>query len=285
MFVSGDTGSGFDFARFFEAVASFGYAGVEIAPFTIDTNAAGIPVSKRDEIRTSAEKFGLEITGLHWLLAKTEGGFYMTSPEPEIRKKTLAYFGELVRLCADLGGKVMVCGSPQQRSLLPGVTLDQANDYAYELFSELVPMLDKHGVVFAFEPLSLQETDFLTTAEETVRLIERIDAPGLVELHLDCKAMASEKLEIPDIIRNNKKHLVYFHVNDPNLRAPGFGDLDFEPILLALKEIGYEGWLSLEAFDMTPGAELMARESIQYLENILNKLAYNFPVDPKTFNA
>src|SRR5262245_38600940 len=101
-----------------------GYTGIEIAPFTLGTYAGDISTSQRDTVRRQAAAAGLEVVGLHWLLAKTEG-FYLTSPEAVIRKKTADYFGELVRLCRDLGGSIMVLGSPKQRNLLPGVTKAQ----------------------------------------------------------------------------------------------------------------------------------------------------------------
>jgi len=82
------------------------------------------------------------------------------------------------------------------------------------------------------------------------------------------KAMASEPLSIPEIIRRSARHLEHFHANDVNLQGPGFGDVDFVPIFRALKEIGYPGWVSVEAFDYAPGAERLARESIEFMQRI-----------------
>jgi sugar phosphate isomerase/epimerase len=204
--------------------------------------------------------------GLHWLLAKTEG-FHVAHPDPAVRRRTVAYLGDLARLCADLGGRVLVFGSPKQRSLLPGVSLTQATDHLEEVFSGLVPTLEATGTVVALEPLSPVETDVLTTAAEACRLIERIGSPH-VRLHLDVKAMASELLSIPEIIRGSARHLEHFHANDVNLQGPGFGDIDFVPIFQSLNEIGYPGWVSVEVFDYAPGAERLARESIEYMRRI-----------------
>jgi sugar phosphate isomerase/epimerase len=97
----------------FAFAAECGYTGVEVAPFTIATYVTEITPADRAEVRRAAEAAGLEIIGLHWLLARTEG-FHVTSPDPVQRRRTADYLGELARCCADLGGKLMVFGSPQQ---------------------------------------------------------------------------------------------------------------------------------------------------------------------------
>ena len=255
---------GFPFERVFDFVREVGYTGIEIAPFTVAEDARQITAAKRTEIRRQAERSGVEITGIHWLLAKTTG-YYLTSPDSAVRQATTDYFVELVQLCADLGGKFMVLGSPKQRSLLPGVSKEQAFAHAVEVLSSVLPILERCGVRIAVEPLTPQETDFLTTAAEVVELIEKIGAPEHIALHLDCKAMCSESTPIPELIRRNREHLIYFHLNDPNLLGPGFGDLKFEPIFAALKEIGYDGWASVEVFDYSPGPERLARESFEHV--------------------
>ena len=270
MFETWNTDQGFDFPRVFEYIKKCGYAGVEIAPFTIEKDAFLIPATRRVEIRHLAEKNDLTITGLHWLLARTEG-YYLTSPDPVVRQKTADYFLELIRLCADLGGHFMVLGSPMQRNILPGVTQDQAFDYAAEVLQKVVPMLEQCDVQIALEPLTPKETNFLTTAAEGVRLIEKIGVSSRVALHLDCKAMNSETIPIPELIRGNRDHMIYFHMNDPNLQGPGFGNLDFIPIMDALLEVGYEGWTSVEPFDYTPGVEVLAEKSFTYMKDCLEK--------------
>ena len=196
----------------------------------------------------------------------------MTTADADVRRKTTEYFGHLARFCADLGGKVMVCGSPQQRSLLPGISHDEAMKYAADVFSAAVPALEENDVIIALEPLAPSETDFMQTAADAVQLAEMIGSPQ-VRLHLDCKAMSSESTPIPDLIRQNRALLAHFHANDPNLQGPGFGDLDFIPVLQALGEIDYQGWVSVEVFDYEPGVERLASESIDCMRDCLDKLA------------
>ena len=258
------------FPKAFAKAKELGYEAIEFAPFTIDKNVYNITAEQRETVRDQVLDAGLEVTGLHWLLAFTEG-YYLTSPEADVRKKTTAYLEELARLCRDLTGSIMVLGSPFQRNLLPGVTLPEAMGYAADVIKGTVDTLAETGITLALEPLSPQEGDFLLTADEGAELCAMVDSPN-VRLHLDVKAMCSEATPIPDIIRKHKDLLHYFHANDANMRGPGMGDVDFMPILGALQEVGYDGWVSVEVFDYDPGVETLASDSIRYLQECLSKL-------------
>jgi sugar phosphate isomerase/epimerase len=126
-------------------------------------------------------------------------------------------------------------------------------------------------VILALEPLSPRTTTFLTTAAEAVELAERIDSPHC-KLLLDCLAMTSEAVPPADLIRRYAKWLVHFHANDPNRRGPGMGNLDFGPIFQALRDVDYRGWVSVEVFDVSPGAETIARESLTYMQKVVAAL-------------
>ena len=251
----------------FALAAECGYEGIEIAPFTIADNVTDISSEQRKRLRRQAEDAGLEIAGLHWLLARTQG-LHLTSPEAEVRRRTTEYLGALAGFCADLGGKMLVFGSPKQRNVLPGVGQEEAAEYAAEVIQSVLPTLEAADVVLAMEPLSPQVTNFLSTAAETVALVKRIGSPRC-RLILDCNAMATESKPAAELIRENGPWLVHFHANDPNQQGPGFGQLDFVPIFQALGEIGYRGWVSVEVFDYTPGPERLARESIEYMRKCL----------------
>jgi len=254
--------AGFQFAR------ECGYTGIEIAPFTLATYATDISPARRNEVRRQAADAGLEVIGLHWLLAKTEG-FYLTSPDAAVRRRTSEYLGELARLCRDLGGSLMVLGSPQQRNLLPGVSKPDAMRYAADCIAGAVAAFEETNVVLCVEPLAPAEVDFLLTASEGVELCEMVRSP-YCRLQLDVKAMSSESTPIPELIQKHRSLLHHFHANDPNRQGPGFGDVDFLPIFAALGEIDYQGWVSVEVFDYTPGVERLARESIEYMRRCIH---------------
>ncbi len=231
----------------FEHAKSVGYSGIEIAPFTLGKNVCSIDGDKRDEVRRLAEKYELEVVGLHWLLAKTEG-LHLTTSDVETRVRTGRYLNDLALLCADIGGKVMVFGSPQQRNLPEGTSRDEGLARAADVIRDVVPVLSAHGVILALEPLGPEEGNFLLTADDANELIERVGSE-FVKLHLDVKEMSTEAKPIPQIIAENKQQLVHFHANDPNRRGPGMGEVEFEPIFSALRDIEYDGWISVEVFD------------------------------------
>jgi sugar phosphate isomerase/epimerase len=257
------------FEQVCDFVKSIGYHGVEIAPFTLAPHVLKITPEQRRHIRRTAQRRGLEVVGIHWLLANvvSDAPLYMTHPDPKVRRNTSNYFVQLTKLCADLGGRIMVIGSPKQRNLMPGVTREQAMDYAKDVFTPCLALAARSGVTLAIEPLGPAETDFLNTAADGMELIRRVNHPNF-RLHLDVKAMSSEASPIAQIIKESARDLVHFHANDPNLLGPGMGEVKFEPIVAALKDAGYDGYLSVEVFDFKPGAQHIAQESIRYLKQV-----------------
>lgn len=268
--ICNETFQDWPFDKAFRFAKELGYTGLEIAPFTMNVNAYEISPAQRAEVRQQADAAELEIIGLHWLLAKTTG-YYLTTPDDAVRQKTADYIGELARLCRDLGGHLMVLGSPLQRNLLPGVSHEQAMELAADCLRRAMPTLAQCSITLAVEPLGPKDGNFLLTAAAGRQLCEMVASPQC-RLHLDCKAMASEDKPIPQLIRENADIMEHFHANDPNMRGPGMGDLDFVPIFRALQEVGYGGWVSVEVFDYSPGVEALASQSIAYMRKCLGRL-------------
>ncbi|MCG8653955.1 MAG: sugar phosphate isomerase/epimerase [Pirellulales bacterium] len=238
-----------------------GYTGWEVAPFMLTKDITSFDSEQRKAYRQQVESAGFEITGLHWLLAKTEG-LHLTTLDAQTRARTSDYLRHLARLCHDLGGRIMVLGSPQQRNVPPGQSMESAMENAAEVIRGAVDELEKLNVQIAIEPLGHEEGNFLNTAADARELQAMIDHPH-VQLHLDVKAMSDEPTAIPQIIRDNADAMIHFHANDPNRRGPGMGEVDFVPIFAALREVGYDGWVSVEVFDYSPGVEELVTASMR----------------------
>ncbi len=261
--ICNETFEGWDHAKICRTCAELGYKGLEIAPFTLAPRITDVTLDQRKKLRAEAESAGVEIIGLHWLLAKTEG-FHLTSPDATIRQRTAEYIVELAKACRDLGGDLMVFGSPAQRRIPEGATREQAIGWAVDTFRRSVNGVADAGVRLCLEPLAPAEADFIQTAAEACVILDQLNHPNFV-LHLDVKAMSSESISIPDLIRKHAPRLGHFHANDANRRGPGFGAVDFKPIFSALKEVKYPGWVSVEVFDYTPDPITIARESMRYM--------------------
>lgn len=254
------------FEKAFSYAREVGYTGIEIAPFTLASSATEVSAEQRKTVKQQIADAGLECVGLHWLLAKTEG-FYLTTPDEAVRRRTSDYLSELARLCRDLGGSIMVLGSPQQRNLLEGVSHEEAMNHAADVIRAAMPVLEDCGVTLALEPLGRGEGDFLNTAASGIALARLVDSPNC-RLHLDVKAMSDEGKPIPEIIRDSREWTAHFHANDPNLLGPGMGEVEFDPIFAALKETGYDGWVSVEVFRYEPGIETICESSLRYMREV-----------------
>ncbi len=259
---------GWDWRKVCECIGKHGYDGVEIAPFTLADDIRSLDEKDRMKIRSESDFAGLRIVGLHWLLV-SPAGLSCTSPLADIRKAASDYLLELTRLCFDLGGEIMVFGSPKQRT----IPMDGGRDLAVRRFCETilpsVLLAEKCGITICLEPLPKEETDFLNTLEEAAELIMRFDSPA-VKTILDVKSAGTEDHATPELIKHYSSIIKHVHANDCNRKGPGFGDTDFVPIFDALKDVNYNGWVSVEVFDYTPDPETIARESMRYMKESLH---------------
>ena len=256
-----------DIGRAIAYVKKIGYDGLEIAPFTLAQYVTDIATATRRDIAAKARENDLEILGIHWVLVGPDG-VHVNHPEKAVRDRTAQYLIDLAHFCGDIGGRVIIFGSPKQRSVDKSLTYDQAFDYTVETFRKALPTCADRGVTICMEPLTHLETNFCTSAEETVRLIETVNHPNF-RLLLDTKAMTFEKEGRPATIRKYAKHLAHYHANDENLNGPGWGGVDFGPIFQALRDAGYAGYVSVEVFKFDPGPEAIATKSLEYMKRFV----------------
>ena len=263
---------GWPIEKVFEYAAQLGYDGVEIAPFTLGDSVTQISPSRRRAICRAAKNSGVEIVGLHWLLVKPEG-LYINHPDEKIRLRTQKYIEALIHFCADLGGKVLVHGSPHQRTVQEGWKFDESWERAKETFQCCLETARRRNVIYCIEPLTRTDTNFINTVEEASRLVREIRHPNF-KMMLDCRSAAAEEKSITEsLIRGLDSRMIrHIHVNDANGKGPGFGNTRFGPILKTLVKNGYKGYISVEVFEFDLDPQTIASRSIGYLRGILEGL-------------
>src|SRR5262245_13117237 len=255
--------------RQLEFARKVGYDGLEIAPFTLSDDPHLLAASRRVEIRRAAQDAGIAVTGLHYLML-APAGLSITSADAAQRARAVDVMRRLCALAADLGATVLVHGSPAQRRLQPGREAE-GRKYGGECFAAVADAAAEAGVTYCIEPLAPPENQLITTVEEAAALVRAIDSPA-VRTMIDCSAAGRAETEaIPDLIRHwlPTGLIAHIHLNDPNRRGPGEGDLAFAPILAALAEAGYSGIAAVEPFIYEPDGPSCAARAIGYLRGAM----------------
>lgn len=248
-----------------ESIGKTGYAGIEIAPFTLADDPAAITPAQRTEYRRIMKNTGLEFVGLHWLMVSPKG-LHVTTPDTTLRSKSWQHIRTLIDLCSDLGpGGIMVFGSPQQRSTTGGLSRQEATRHYIDGLASVAPHAEQRGVTLLVEALPSAQSNVVTTLAEAVGIVDEIGSPAIRTM-FDTHNAADETEPHAALIDRYFDYIRHVHVNEMDGRHPGKGDYDFRAIFDVLKRRSYSRWVSLEAFDFTPGAEVIATESLRHLE-------------------
>ena len=250
-------------------VRSLGCDGLEVAPSKLWREPVDSSEDERIAFRKKAEGVGLKIIALHSLLyTRPDLGLFR---DKATESSTAEYMAKLAVLAADLGASVIVFGSPagRARGKLP---MDKACEMAAEFFAKPAAVAAENGVCIVIEPLSAEETDFINTAQDGLRLVQMINSPGF-GLHLDAKSVYAEGPDCESVFKKMSPHIRHFHINDPGLGEVGSRAAYHESFGKMLNAAGYSGYASIEMKTL-PDFRLAVRNSIaaankNYIEEAL----------------
>lgn len=254
-----------DFTDSCELLQRYGYHGIEIAPFTLFDDPGTFTSRRIGEIRRILEDHDLEFTGLHWLFLKPEG-LHITTPDETTRRRSWDHLKRLVDLAGQLGGGVLVLGSPKQRNSI-GISRGQAAANLEEGLRSLADFTARRNCTILLESLSPDQTDVINTlgeAEESIRRIGHPAIQGIFDFH-NC---ADEAGSWEDLIEDHFSVIRHVHLNEVNGSYPGTGSSDFLPAFEKLEEKGYAGWISLEIFHLPEDPAKVLRETREFLEGM-----------------
>lgn len=250
--------------------AAVGFDGMELAPFTLAADPRTLTARDAAACRNALKAEGLECCALHWLL-RAPDGLSITTEDNAVRQATVEFMCQLVDFAAEVGAGVLVHGSPGQRALPEGeAAAADARARAVECFARAGEAAAEAGVVYCIEPLATRETRFINTVAEAVEIVEKVGSDGLRTM-IDTSATAFDGTDVPETIHRwlPGGMVRHIHVNDPNRRGPEEGALRFAPIIEALLDTGYEGWVSAEPFVYLPDGPACAARAAGVLRTLV----------------
>lgn len=251
-------------------VRDTGYDGLEIAPFTLGDDPRQLSINTVSEIRSVAEGEGVEIAGLHWLLA-APAGLSITAADDAVAATTLEMGRKLIDLCSELGGRYLVHGSPGQRVLEPGSEAE-GRRRAKSYFASIADAAEAADLLYIIEPLSRADTAYVTSVDEAVKIIEAIGSDALATM-IDCYAAASNGEDVSELLKRwlPRGVIRHIHFNDVSKRGPGEGCLQFGPILDMLHGLDYSGTSAVEPFVYLPDGPSCAARAIGFLRGVMEE--------------
>ena len=256
-----------------ELAAALGYDALEVAPFTLAADPATLGDEDVAQLRRAAEAAGIRVSGLHWLLTAPPG-LSITSADAAVRARTLDHMHAMIDLCAALGGDVLVHGSPDQRRLSDDDPEGDA-ERGGAAFANVAAHAHRAGVRYLIEPLSPQETRFVTNWAEAAAIVRAVDHPGLRTMIDTRAARLGESEPVTAVLERGLRDgtVAHVHLNDRNRRGPGQGDDGFADVVGLLLREGYEGTVAVEPFDYHPDGATAAARAIGYLQGLIEALA------------
>ena len=240
-----------------------GCEGVEIAPSCIWDEPVNSTPSQQREFKKIVDNCGLVVVGLHSLLYTRPDLVVFGSPGT--RDRTIEYMKRLIHLCRELGGTTMVFGSPKNRQR-GQMGVEDAFSIATAFFFKLSEEAKKYNVLLCIEPLGKNESDFITSSHEGMELVSRVNHSNF-RLHLDAKAMITSKENYAEIFTKYISDLKHFHVGDPGLAPPGSTGVDHSIIGKALRESGYNRFVSIEMRRGFGPTKEVIKHSVAYVKH------------------
>jgi sugar phosphate isomerase/epimerase len=235
--VCSDVFPGKSFAQCCELAREAGYSGVEATPGMLAPDVTAMTALERRVVRNSLVDNGLQLAGLRNLLA-TPPGWHATTNEAMRRRRTWDYIRRLIDWSADVGDSpFLILDSGRQRATVPDMTVAEATVRLRDGLNELAVAAAIRGVTIVLEPLPRSATNVVNTVDQAAALVRRINNPS-VRTMVNTRCAAEETLPPANLIRAFAPLIKYVHVSEP--------ESDSRPILQALFETGYTGWISAE---------------------------------------
>ncbi len=247
-----------DLATACQQAAARGFDAVEIFPPDPDA-------IDPQELRGLLDDHELSLAAVGTAAGWLKHRLTLTSSEETTRDKAIGFLQRMMDFASPFEAPVIV-GSMQGKAEAP-VTQPVALRYLGNALFKLDEHAHDLGTTLLYEPLNRYETNLLNTLADAVQFLNAIQTRQ-VKILADLYHMNIEEANLADAVRNAATMIGHVHFADSNRRAPGFGHTDFLPIIAALVEGGYAGYLSAEVLPL-PDSDTAARQTIATFRQIV----------------
>jgi D-psicose/D-tagatose/L-ribulose 3-epimerase len=263
-------------APLFSRIREWGFDGIEL--FLSPNEPSAIP-----SVRRMLDEIGLERTTCSVLPREAN----LIDADARVRTRGFAFLKQCVERTAELGAK-LICG-PLYAGLGVMTGRSRTKDewqWAVEGLQVAGERASKLGVTLCVEPLNRFETYFLNTLSDAAQLVRDVGQPNVL-IHFDTFHANIEERRPADSLRAVAKELGHVHISENDRGIPGTGHNDWSGILTALKEISYDGWMTIESFaqpepelaaaaaiwrDLSSSGDELAREGLRFIKALSEEL-------------
>jgi len=242
-------------------ISNAGFAALEISPWM----QGKITNTTVKSLKKSMRKNHLSFSGFTALYPPN---MVLASPIASSRHRNISYTNHLIKLTHELMGRTLVWGSGRARTIPPGVPTRKGYAWLVELLKGCGSLASEKKVKIAIEPLNRFESGIIHNMHEALSLAETVNLESIGTVYDIYQASLEEESFTKPILLANRR-LAAVHVSDCNRKIPGRGHLQFEPVFDALKRIGYDGYVTLEA-TLGPRYREELREARKYLERVMS---------------
>jgi sugar phosphate isomerase/epimerase len=209
-------------------------------------------------LKSSLKENNLAVAAMGTGAGKVKHNLTLTSVNAAIRENAREFVAAMIDCAAEHDAPAII-GSMQQSA--EKIDRSVAIQYFRESIEELAPLAERKNQILLIEPLNRYETNVLNTVQDGLEFLSTLKARN-VRLLLDLFHMNIEEQDVPQSIRLAGPAIGHVHLADSNRRAAGFGHTDFRPIVWALRDVRYNGYLSAEILPW-PNSEAAAGQTIE----------------------
>lgn len=252
-------------------ISRIGFKGVDIYTGPPHLWPEDYPTKERKQVRKLIDDLGMELTGF----AVAGGGLALqlnfSSHRESLRKLTLKYYIGNVELANEMGAPLI---NVLTGHVLYGTTRRQAMKWTMDSLQDLTEAAEKYRVVLGLHPQYVAESPLMLNVDDALEMIDDLKS-RYVKVIFDTAQQNITNRNFEDDIRKCGKNLCYVHGADNDgvtwtHDACGKGTVDWPGLVAVLKEIGFDGYICVQAWSPLPyDADTVMRDSKTYLERLL----------------